>query len=145
MSPFAASYAASPTRVQFQKKDPRGWAEFARQLNEHSAVGSAMTLRGVQGRRPSLYEFVDAMAKLAVPVLVATGDEDWPCLDPALLLKRSIPTAAIVMFPNTGHTLNLEEPALFNRVCDDFFHQVESGRWPAHDLRGMSRRSFGGR
>ena len=31
--------------------------------------------------------------------------------------------------------LNLEEPDLFNRFCDDFFHQVESGRWPRHDLR----------
>jgi hypothetical protein len=24
---------------------------------------------------------------------------------------------------------NLEEPALFNSLLEDFFHQVESGRW----------------
>jgi hypothetical protein len=24
---------------------------------------------------------------------------------------------------------NLEEPALFNGLLEDFFHQVETGRW----------------
>src|SRR4029077_14787503 len=108
MASVAASYAVSPTRVQFQRKDSRGWGEFARQLSEHSAVGSAMTLRGVQARRPSLYDLADALATLALPILIATGDEDWPCLEPALFLKRTIPTAALVMLPNTGHTLNIE-------------------------------------
>jgi pimeloyl-ACP methyl ester carboxylesterase len=145
MAPFAASYAVSPTRVQFQRKDSRGWAEFARQLAEHSAVGSAMTLRGVQARRPSLYDLADALTKLTLPVLIATGDEDWPCLEPALFLKRTIPSAALTVLPNTGHTLNLEEPAVFNRLCDDFFHQVEAGRWPVRDARAVSLRSFGGR
>jgi len=144
MAPFAASYAVSPTRVPFQHKDPRGWTEFARQLAEHSAVGSAMTLRGVQARRPSLYDLVEAMAKLTLPVLIATGDEDWPCLEPALLLKRTIPAAGLVVLPRTGHTLNLEEPALFNRLCEDFFHRVEAGRWAPRDRRAMSLRSFGG-
>ncbi|HEX9489152.1 MAG TPA: alpha/beta hydrolase [Stellaceae bacterium] len=145
MAPFASGYAVNPMRVQFQNKDPRGWGEFARQLGEHSAVGAAMTLRGVQARRPSLYDLVPAMAKLALPVLIATGDEDWPCLEPALLLKRTIPSAALAMLPNTGHTLNIEEPALFNRLCDDFFHQVDAGRWPARDPRAASARAFGGR
>ena len=143
MAPFAQSYAVSPMRVQFQNKDPRGWAEFARQLGEHSAIGSAMTLRGVQGRRPSLYEMKGALQNLNVPVLVATGDEDWPCLEPALFLKRTIPTAALAILPNAGHTLNIEEPGLFNRLCDDFFHQVEAGRWPERDPRAMTARAFG--
>lgn len=145
MAPFAAAYAVTPMRVQFQNKDSRGWAEFARHLAEHSAVGSAMTLRGVQGRRPSLYDLVETMAKLTVPTLVATGDEDWPCLEAALLLKRTITTAAVAVLPNTGHTLNIEEPALFNRLCDEFFHQVEAGRWPIRDPRAMSLQTFGGR
>jgi pimeloyl-ACP methyl ester carboxylesterase len=102
-----------------------------------------MTLRGVQARRPSLHDLVGAMAKLTVPVLVATGDEDWPCLEPALLLKRTIPSAALAILPNTGHTLNIEEPDEFNRLCDTFFHQVESGRWPPRDQRALSAKTFG--
>jgi pimeloyl-ACP methyl ester carboxylesterase len=67
-----------------------------------------------------------------------TGDEDDPCLEPGILMKRAIPSAALVVFPNTGHALNLEEPDLFNRVLADFFHQVESGRWPRRDPRSMT-------
>jgi hypothetical protein len=78
---------------------------------------------------------IDKMKALDVPTLIATGDEDDPCLEPGLLMKRHIGSAALVVFPNTGHALNLEEPDLFNRFCDDFFHQVESGRWPRRDPR----------
>jgi pimeloyl-ACP methyl ester carboxylesterase len=135
MKEVAKTYGAGPTRVQLANKDPRGYAEFMAQLAEHSTEGSANTMRGVQARRPSLYELTDQMKALDVPMLIATGDEDDPCLDPALLMKRLIKSSALVVFPNTGHALNLEEPDLFNKVCDDFFHQVESGNWPLRDPR----------
>jgi pimeloyl-ACP methyl ester carboxylesterase len=135
MPEVAKTYGAGPTRVQYANKDPRGYAEFMAQLSEHSTLGSANTMRGVQARRPSLYDLVNKMKALEVPTLVATGDEDDPCLEPGLLMKRHIPTAALVVLPNTGHALNLEEPDLFNRACDDFFHQVEAGRWPRRDPR----------
>ena len=89
----AKRYALGPTRVQFQNKDPRGWREFADQLAEHSTLGSALTMRGVQARRPSLWELVDDMKTIEMPTLIVTGDEDDPCLEPALLMKRAIPTA----------------------------------------------------
>jgi pimeloyl-ACP methyl ester carboxylesterase len=135
MAKAAEGYARGPTRVQFQNKDPRGWAEFAAQLAEHSATGSSLTMLGVQRRRPSLYDLVDRMQRLTVPTLIVTGDEDEACLEPGLLMKRSIRTAGLVVIPNSGHTINLEEPALFNRACGDFFHQVEAGRWPMRDQR----------
>jgi pimeloyl-ACP methyl ester carboxylesterase len=133
MAHVAGTYGHGPVRVQFKNKDPRGFAEFARQLAEHSAVGSSNTMRGYQARRPSLYDLTSQIAAIDVPVLVMTGDEDEPCLEPSLLLKRTIPNAALAMLPNSGHAINLEEPALFNQLLDDFFHQVERGRWRAHD------------
>lgn len=139
----AKTYGAGPTRVQYENKDPRGYAEFMAQLSEHSTLGAANTMRGVQGRRPSLWELVDRMKKLEVPTLVATGDEDEPCLEPGLLMKRAIPTAALVVFPNTGHALNIEEPDLFNRTLADFFHQVESGRWVRRDPRSVTSSILG--
>lgn len=138
MAEVAPSYARGPTRVQYENKDPRGFGEFAHQLAEHSTTGSAMTLLGVQRQRPSLYDLESRLAKIAVPTLVVTGDEDWPCLEPGLYLKRVIPTAGLVVIPNSGHTINLEEPALFNQAVDDFLHQVESGRWPVRDPRAMA-------
>jgi pimeloyl-ACP methyl ester carboxylesterase len=138
MNVASKTYAIGPTRVQFQNKDPRGWAEFAARLAEHSTLGSANTMRGVQARRPSLWDMTEAMRDLAIPTLIMTGDEDEPCLEPGLLMKRTIPTAALVLFPVTGHAVNLEEPDLFNRSCAEFFHQVESGRWPRRDPRSVT-------
>ena len=138
MARFAARYAGGPTRVQFENKDPRGFAEFARMLAEHSALGAANTQLGVQGRRPSLYALEAEMRALTVPTLVLTGDEDWPCLAPGLLMKRTIPSAALAVMPNCGHTINLEEPDEFNRLVGAFLRQVEAGRWPMRDPRALS-------
>lgn len=138
MPAMAAVYAKGPTRVQFEDKDPRGWQEFADQLAEHSATGAALTMRGVQGQRPSVYELEAQMRQLQVPTLIVTGDEDEPCLEPALFMKRAIPTAGLVVVPKTGHTLNLEEPESFNRIVSDFLTAVESGRWQARNPASLS-------
>jgi pimeloyl-ACP methyl ester carboxylesterase len=134
----AAAYALGPARVQFQNKDPRGWAEFVQQLSQHSGPGSAHTLRGVQMRRPSLYELTAELAEMRVPTLVVTGDEDEGSLDPDLMLKRTIPSAALAVLPRTGHACNLEEPGLFNRLVQDFITTVDSGRWTLRDPRSVS-------
>ncbi|MGP1254511.1 MAG: alpha/beta fold hydrolase [Kiloniellales bacterium] len=143
MTEAGESYALGPTRVQFQNRDPRGWQEFRDQLVEHSALGSAQTLRGVQKERPSLYELVDDMKRITAPTLVLTGDEDWPCLEPALLMKREIETAALAVIPNAGHTINLETPEAFNGLVEEFLFTVETGRWPQRDPRATSTAILG--
>jgi pimeloyl-ACP methyl ester carboxylesterase len=135
MERFAETYGVGPTRIQFRNKDPRGFAEFQRYLAEHSAVGSANTMQGYQGRRPSLYDLTAEMGRLKLPTLIMTGDEDEPCLDACLMMKRAIPTSALVVLPRSGHAINLEEPALFNQFVDDFLHQVSTGRWSPRDER----------
>jgi len=135
MEAFAAKFALGPTRVQFQDKDPRGFEEFRRMLAQHSALGARNTQLGVQRERPSLYELVDQMHSLTVPTLVLTGDEDWPCLQPGLLMKQTIPTAALAVMMKCGHTVNLEDPDEFNRIVGGFLAQVDAGRWPTRDPR----------
>jgi pimeloyl-ACP methyl ester carboxylesterase len=136
----ANSYALGATRVQLQNKDPRGWEEFRRMLTQHSARGSALTLRGIQKRRPSLFDLVAQMRHITVPTLIVTGDEDDPCIEASILMKRTIPSAAMVMLPRSGHAINLEEPALFNQFIEQFFHHVESGRWQLRDPRSLTDR-----
>jgi len=138
MQAMAAVYGAGPTRVQFEVKDPLGYRRFVEQLAGHSGVGSARTLMGVQRMRPSLYDLQDRMEKLDVPTLIVTGDEDEPCLEPALLMKRKIRRSGLVVFPKTGHTVNLEEPGGFNRAVLDFLGAVEADRWPPRDPRSLS-------
>src|SRR5487761_1564712 len=139
----AERYAVGPARVQFQNKNPRGWAEFALALAGHSTVGSALTMRGVQAARPSLYALRSELAGITAPVLILAGDEDEGCLEPALMLKRTIPSAGLAILPKTGHTANLEEPCVFNAVVDRFLAAVERGGWPPRDPRSLSASTTG--
>jgi len=132
---FARIYAEGASRVQFQEKDPRGWALFAERLARHSSLGAANTMRGVQMKRPSLYDLEAEFKAMKPPVLVMVGDEDDHCLHPGIFLKKTIPACGLVVFPKSGHTLNLEEPALFNDVLAEFLAQVEAGRWRVRDPR----------
>src|ERR1700691_534062 len=139
----AERYALGPARVQFQNKNPRGWAEFAAALAAHSSLGSALTMRGVQAARPSLYALTDELARVRTTVLVLVGDEDEGCLEPAMMLKRTIPAAGLVVLPNTGHTANLEEPDVFNHVVDRFLAAVARGAWRPRDPRSLSASTMG--
>jgi pimeloyl-ACP methyl ester carboxylesterase len=135
---MAAKMAVGPSRIQLRRKDPDAWAEFAGQLAEHSAEGMALTVLGIQQARPSLFDLAGELAGITAPVLVVNGDEDEACLEPGLLLKRTIRTAGLVVVPNSGHPLNLEEPGLFSRVIRTLVGAAEAGTWPVRDPRSLS-------
>jgi len=143
MEEVSAFYAYGPTRVQFENKDPRGFADFVKRFNEHSPLGCANTFLGVQGNRPSPYELRDEMAKMTVPAYIMTGDEDEPCLEPSIMMKRTIPSAWLAVLPQSGHAINLEEPALFNRLVQDFLTAVESGQFRNRDPRSIGQSMSG--
>ncbi|MGH7398273.1 MAG: alpha/beta fold hydrolase [Candidatus Rokuibacteriota bacterium] len=134
----AGFYTKGPTRVQFRDKDPRGWQEFYDQFAAQSARGHALTMRGVQMSRPSIFELEAAMERLEVPTLIMTGDEDDPCLEPGIFMKRKIRSSGLVVIPKAGHTINLEDPELFNRALLDFLTAVDAGRWPLRNPQSQT-------
>ena len=125
MDAMADEIGGGATRIQLQRKSPRAWAEFMSHLREHSQLGMANTMARYQALRPSLYDFEDRFSALDVPVLLALGDEDGPCLETNLMLKRAIPGAGMWIHPHTGHAINLEEPAAFNAMVESFLADVE--------------------
>lgn len=139
MAKVAEFYGRGPTRVQFIDKDPQGWQEFHDQFAAGSARGHALTLRGVQMTRPSVFELGEQMERLETPTLVMTGDEDEPCLEPNVFMKRKIPAAGLVVLPKAGHTINLEEPEAFNRAVLDFLTAVDAGRWPRRNPASLAK------
>jgi 3-oxoadipate enol-lactonase len=133
----AKATAEAPGRIPFLVKDPRGHADFYAALARHDAKGSANTMRGFQGGRPSIYTMTEAIRKAATPALIICGDEDDNCIEPSLFLKQHLPAAGLTFFPKSGHVLNLEEPALFNAMVERFIALAEAGRWAARDTRSM--------
>jgi len=135
-------YSEGATRVQFKLKDPRGWKDFADQFAALSRTGRAMSLRHVVAARPSVLGFAEEFRKMRVPVLLITGDEDEQTLMPGVFMKKHIPTAGLCVLPRIGHTLNLEEPALFNAMLYDFFTSIELGTWRPRDPRTMATTEY---
>jgi proline iminopeptidase len=133
----ANTYGMGPARVPFEVKDPRGYREFYDQFASHDARGAANTLRGYQVNRPSIYDFEAEIRKIALPTLIVCGDEDDPCIEPSVFLKKHIAASGLAIFPKSGHTVNIEEPALFNQTLGDFLALVDAGRWGRRDPRSV--------
>jgi len=132
----AENYAHFAMRLSFKAKDPRGFADFARMLAEHSGIGSALTMRNLQLKRPTLWELERELRGFSVPLLVLLGDEDAACIDGSIFLKRTVPTAGLQVIPRAGHTITSEEPAAVNASLEQLFVASESGRWMVHKLQG---------
>ena len=123
-----------PARQQFLRKDPKGWQLFHDQFLEQSPLGWSMTAQHVAGTRPTVFSLKEKLNRLTVPSLIMVGDEDEACLEPSIFLKREIPGAGLLAFPQSGHTLNLEEPADFNHALLKFFQAVSAGTWATRSV-----------
>jgi pimeloyl-ACP methyl ester carboxylesterase len=132
MAEAAAIYGDGAMRQPHKYKDPRGYAEFMRMLSEHSAQGHALTMSMLQARRPTFWDMEADLKKFSVPLLIIVGDEDESCLDGSIFLKRTVPTAGLLVMPRSGHNNPTEEPAAFNAALADLFAAAEAGRWLAH-------------
>ena len=120
--------AVRPTRTKTRAALPNSRAC----CREHSATGHALTMAMLQAKRPTLWDLEAELKRFSVPLLVVVGDEDDACLDGSVFLKRTVPTAGLLVIPRCGHTVTSEEPAAFNAALAEFFAAAESGRWLAH-------------
>ncbi len=132
MAQAAVLYTDTPTRHSQKYKDPRGYAEFVAMLAEHSSLGHALTMTMLQARRPTLWDMEADLKRFSVPLLIIVGDEDETCLDGSVFLKRTAPTAGLLVIPRSGHTITSEEPEAVNDALAELFAAAEAGRWLAH-------------
>ena len=126
---IAEKIATSAARIQLKYKDPKRWQEFTKQLRHQSGKGMSNTVIRCQALRPSLHDLRDQFATMTTPVLLIVGDEDAACLETNLMLKATLPNAGLWISPNTGHSINLEEPAAFNSHLEAFLGAVERRSW----------------
>lgn len=126
----SARFNDGAARIQLKRKDLAAWEHMRTAMATRSAFAAAATIRRVQMSRPSFYDAADRLAELSVPTLIIAGDEDWGCVEPSLFLRSQIASSGLAIFPKTGHTLNLEEPAAFNDAVLTFLGDVEHGVWP---------------
>jgi 3-oxoadipate enol-lactonase len=68
----------------------------------------------------------DRLGEIAVPTLVICGEDDKPTPpDLSRELAAMIPGAQLAMMARAGHLTNLEQPARFNALVDDFLQGLD--------------------
>ena len=121
--------AIAPQRVIFKEKDPRGWSEFVQMMRTFSPRGCAKLMRNVLMTRKPVTDLKESIQRLRMPILVMVGDQDFPAAESSRFIRDHAPFAGLSVLPVCGHTLNSEEPMLFNSLVADFLAAVDAGRW----------------
>ena len=126
MRALAEHDGGASTRYRLREKKPSEYHHFIEQIAAGSPLGITNTMRGVQERRPPLYVHKDRIAALDLPALIVLGEEDDPCVKPSHFLSETLPGARLEVVAKTGHAVNLEEPALYNRRVLGFIEDAEA-------------------
>jgi pimeloyl-ACP methyl ester carboxylesterase len=87
-----------------------------------SAQGLAHAARGMLAQEGS--DVIDGLGSIRVPTLVIVGDQDQPFLAPCEYMAKKIPDARLEIIPGAGHSSNLDQPTIFNRVLSEFLHSL---------------------
>jgi pimeloyl-ACP methyl ester carboxylesterase len=90
--------------------------------HHRSSQGLAHAARGMLAQEGSAV--IDGLGSIKVPTLVIVGDQDQPFLAPCEYMARKIPGARLEVIPGAGHSSNLDQPAIFNRVLSDFLQAL---------------------
>lgn len=70
-------------------------------------------------------EPIDVLEQLALPVLVAVGEHDVPCFrEMSATLGRRIPGAELQVIKDSGHMINMEQPAAVNELLVGFLDRL---------------------
>ena len=97
---------------------PRTRAALRDQRLHNSVRGLANSLRGVgTGAQPSLH---DRLAEVTIPTLLITGADDKKFCDVAREMTEQMPRAQHHIVPGAGHTVHLEQPAVFEAIVREF-------------------------
>ncbi len=109
-----------PAFARFVSRGPEEERFIRSCLMTNRAHGIALSTRGVQAKRPSIYALEPQLRGLHVPVLLIVGEYDESCVPVHAFMGRNIPNVAQHMLPGAGHLTNLEAPEAFNRLVAEF-------------------------
>jgi pimeloyl-ACP methyl ester carboxylesterase len=113
--------------AELESKGLEALAGRSREMREaighhRSAQGLAHAARGMLAQEGSAV--IDGLGAIRVPTLIIVGDRDQPFLAPCEYMAKKIPGARLEVIPGAGHSSNLDQPEIFNRVLRSFLETL---------------------
>jgi pimeloyl-ACP methyl ester carboxylesterase len=90
--------------------------------HHRSARGLAHAARGMLAQDGAA--IIDSLLQVRVPTLIVVGDRDTPFIAPCQYMAKKIPGARLEVIADAGHSSNLDQPEVFNRVLLDFLDSL---------------------
>ncbi len=87
-----------------------------------SADGLARAARGMLTQSDA--RVINSLPAITVPALVVAGANDKPFLAATDYMAAKIPGAQKIIIPDAGHSVNLDQPELFNRAVVGFLDRL---------------------
>jgi pimeloyl-ACP methyl ester carboxylesterase len=115
IEPYVDWAMSHPACARFTSRGPEQERFIRSCLMTSRAHGIALSTRGVQAKRPSIYALEPQLRGLQMPVLLMVGEHDDACLPVHAFMGRTIPKATHHVFPGAGHLTNLEATEAFNQ------------------------------
>ena len=125
---FVDFWISQPFLVGKRRLGARGVAEARKLRSGNSAHGLAASLRGMgSGAQPPIH---GALARVAVPICLAVGEQDLKFRALAAELSQQLPDARVEIVPAAGHSAHTDNPAAFLELARRFLADAEARKTP---------------
>ncbi len=91
----------------------------------NSPIALTNIIRGIQRKRPSIFELAPKLEQLPVETLVVMSDGDAPVAECSRFLVEHIPRATLEVISARSHWTHLEAPGRFLEVIDRFVRRLK--------------------
>ena len=116
---FEEQLRANPLRERIQSN-----AEFLRTWREQFLLTSKEAYMYSAHGMATRKSLLGALHRLSVPTLVVCGENDEPFLEASRKMHAEIPGSRLEIIEGAGHTPQIETPAEFNALIEEFLSRV---------------------
>lgn len=103
--------------------------EMAKQITEtvlsNSPKALASVIRGVQQKRPSIFDLAPRLEKLPVKTLVVMSEGDAPVVECSRFMAEHMPQATLAVIPAKSHWTFDEAPEPFMKAVDQYLGSLK--------------------
>lgn len=99
---------------------PQLGKQIAQTVLNNSPKAIAYTIRGVQLKRPAIFQLASRLEGLPVAILVLLSEGDTPVVECSHFLAEHVPKAKLELIPARSHWTHLEAPNEFLSAVDRF-------------------------
>ena len=104
--------------------NPKLGPRIRQEVLDNSPRAIAHTIRGVQKKRPTIFELGPRLENLDVAALIVFSEFDTLVVECSRFMVQCMPRATLELIPTKSHWVHLEKPQIFLEVVERFLSKL---------------------